>query len=364
MKLAPLFVIALVASGCVANSEEAGSVIATDTACDVSVNTLSAGTHSFDLRNEGSKVTEVYILAPGDRAVSEVENIGPGTSRTLTVELSAGDYEVACKPEMKGDGIRSALQVTGTTNTTALDPQLATSIATYRSYVREQADLAISQTTPFVAAVKAGNVEQAKALYGPSRVPWERIEPIAESFGDLDPRVDARENDVEEGTEWTGWHRLEKDLWVDGLQSDSGEIADQLLADLGELKTNVESVDLTASQISNGAQGLLDEVATGKVTGEEERYSHLDLLDFDANIVGAKVAIDSLRPTLQARDASLLTDLDSRFVDVQSALDQYRSGDSFVLYDTLTQDQIRDLANKVDALSVPISKVTEVVTTQ
>ncbi len=35
-----------------------------------------------------------------------------------------------------------------------------------------------------------------------------------------------------------------------------------------------------------GAVELLNEVSTSKVTGEEERYSHTDLWDFQANVEG------------------------------------------------------------------------------
>ena len=57
-----------------------------------------------------AKVTEFYVYAAGDRVMGEVENIAPGLTRDLIVELPAGTYETACKPGMIGKGIRSALQ--------------------------------------------------------------------------------------------------------------------------------------------------------------------------------------------------------------------------------------------------------------
>lgn len=339
-----------------------GSIVASESSCAVSTEKVDTGTHRFSITNNGSKVTEVEFLTQGDRAVGEAENIGPGTSRDLTVDLAPGEYQVACRPEMKGYGVRSKLTVTGTANTTTLVPALASAVASYRSYVSDQADQSIAVTQPFVDAVKAGDVNKAKALYAPSRVPYERIEPIAESFGDLDPAVDARAADLNEGDQWTGWHRLEKDLWVDGLKPDSGAIADGLMANLQKLKSQVSTLELTPSQISNGAQGLLDEVATSKVTGEEEAYSHTDLSDFLANIQGANVAIDSLRPYLQTKDPDLLDSIDTRFGNLISNLNRYKTGETFTPYDQLTQEQIRSLADQVEALSEPVSKVTAVVT--
>ena len=95
---------------------------------------------------------------------------------------------------------------------------------------------------------------------------------------------------------FTGYHRLEKDLWVDGLQADSGQIADQLMTDIKDLQSRVATVELTPVQLANGAKELLDEVATGKITGEEDRYSHTDLWDFKANVEGSQAAVAALRP--------------------------------------------------------------------
>jgi iron uptake system component EfeO len=138
------------------------------------------------------------------------------------------------------------------------------------------------------AAVKAGDVAKAKSLYAESRIPWEAVEPVAESFGDLDPKVDLREADLEAGQEWTGWHRIEKALWTDGDLSQTRPVADQLAADVRVLQERVATADLTVASIGNGAKELLDEVATGKITGEEEAFSHTDLVDFQANLDGAK----------------------------------------------------------------------------
>ena len=79
--------------------------------------------------------------------------------------------------------------------------------------MQDQSDQLVVKTQEFVDLYKAGDDEAARALYADARVHWERIETVAESFGDLDPRMDAREADLEPGQKWTGWHLIEKDLW-------------------------------------------------------------------------------------------------------------------------------------------------------
>jgi iron uptake system component EfeO len=117
----------------------------------------------------------------------------------------------------------------------------------------------------------------------------------------------------------------------------------------------------SASDIANGAKGLLDEVATGKVTGEEEYWSRTDLWDFQANVDGARVAWEGLRPLLQRKDKALDDQIATAFTDLQTLLDAQRKGDGFVTYDELSEDQVKELSDAVNALSEPLSKIAGVI---
>ncbi|TWG07869.1 iron uptake system protein EfeO [Saccharopolyspora dendranthemae] len=337
------------------------SVEAGDDSCKVSSTSAAAGTITFDVRNTGSQVTEFYLLGDGDKIVSEVENIGPGMNRQLVAQVpQGGKYTTACKPGMQGDGIRGEFTVTGSAQAVT-SPEAAQAVTAYKSYVDQQADALAAETGKFVQAVKSGDVEQAKALYPAARLPWERIEPVAESFGDLDPKIDGREADLEPGQQFTGYHRLEKDLWVTGPQPDTPAIADQLRADVDQLVAEAHGVELTPADAANGAKELLDEVATGKVTGEEEIFSHTDLWDFQANVAGAKQVVESLRPVLSSKDPELLAELDRNFGSVQALLDRYRTGEGFRLYQELRPEQVKELSESVNSLGEPLSKTAGVV---
>jgi len=338
------------------------AVNATDTACELSATTAKAGTVTFQITNSGSKVNEFYLYAEGDRIVSEVENITPGLSRQLKVEITEpGTFTTACKPGMVGDGLRGAFTVTGTAVKGSADSKVAKAITDYKAFVASEADEFVDGTKEFVAAVKAGNVAQAKSLYAQARHPWEAIEPVAESFGDLDPKIDGREDVIADGMAFTGYHRLEKDLWKDGLQKDSGAIADQLLADVTEIAAKSKTVEPTALSIANGAKALLDEVATGKITGEEERYSHTDLWDFDGNLEGSRQALAVLRPVITERDPALQKALDADFTELSSLLAKHKTGADYKSYTALTDADIKELTVSLDALSEQVSKVPGVV---
>jgi iron uptake system component EfeO len=354
-------------SGSATSSGAAGgpiAVTATDSECGVSSATAPAGTITFQVQNAGSKVTEFYVYGAGDRIVGEVENITPGLSRELKVEITEpGTFTTACKPGMVGDGIRAAFTVTGTAQPGSSDQKVAKAIADYKAYVAEQSAELVTGTEAFVAAVKAGDVAKAKALYTGARQPWERIEPVAESFGDLDPKIDGREDVVEEGLAFTGYHRLEKDLWVDGLKPDSAAIADQLLADVKTIAEKASAVDFTALSIANGAKELLDEVATTKITGEEERYSHTDLADMKANLQGSQAALEVLRPVITERQPDLATALDQAFAAINQAVDRHKNGADYIILTEVSADDIKSLTVNLDALAEQVAKVPGVVET-
>jgi len=344
------------------------TVDASDAACQLSGTEGGTGANTFVITNNGTKVTEFYVYGEGERVMGEVENISPGLQRKLIVQLGEpGTYQTACKPGMIGDGIRGDFKVTGETVKIDEAGKFKEASESYKRYVNSQTDALIAATQIFVDAVKKGDINAAKAQFPIARTYYERIEPVAESFpNDLDPRIDLREADLEPGQKWTGFHRLEKDLWVTGLQPDTNAMADQLMADVKELDTGVKAPTWTidSTQIAGGAQGLLDEIASSKITGEEDIFSHTDLWDFKANVDGSQTAVASVRPILDERNADLGKRVDGRFADVEALLEKYRQGDGFVSYDKVTEPQRQELSRAIDALSKEVSQVQGVIAPQ
>lgn len=385
-------VASLALTGCVPNagtSSQSIAVTASDDGCDVAQATAKSGSVTFSVKNSGDKVNEFYVLGSnGLTIVGEVENIAPGASRDLTVQVGPGDYFTSCKPGMIGSGVgQAAFTVSGDAIETSPAEDAVT--AQYIAYVKAQAEELVPKVQEFVDAYKAGDDEQARQLFPHARTSYERIEPTAEQFGDLDPKIDYRKpGAIEEGLPFTGFHRIEQDLWLDqAIQNYStaekdhypkddlvpmtpeqrAEVGDQLVADVTDLKDKVSSPDfsLTLADITEGAKGLLDEVAApdGKLPGEEDEFSHTDLYDFQANVKGAQVAFDTVRDlAVENGQKELTEELDQRFADMFALLKQYGSIDEgFVSYDTVDQSQRNELAAKLNALAEPMSKLTAAV---
>ncbi|HJR90120.1 MAG TPA: iron uptake system protein EfeO [Aeromicrobium sp.] len=237
----------------------------------------------------------------------------------------------------------------------------------YTKWVQDELAGLVKQTGEFVDAVKAGNDDEARAIYPNARTRWERVETIAAEFGDLDPAIDAREAGLQEGEEWTGWHRLEKDLWPARAENytpltdaEQAELADKLLADTKAIQKQGEDLKLTATDIVEGSQGLLEEIAGGKVTGEEEYWSRTDLWDFQANLDGAWKGFELLEPVIKGRDAKLAAKISYQFGAVQGLLDATKRGDEFVTYDKLTKEQVKAMSDAVNALGESMAQVSAV----
>jgi iron uptake system component EfeO len=213
--LAAAALLALLATACGSGDDapegaEAMTFTITDAGCDPQDAKAKAGPIDFQVESESSKVTELEIL-DGETILGEKENLTEGLDGSFALTLEEGEYIIRCNGAEEEDG---TLTVSGKLDTED-SPAVEKAIAEYRKYLEQNTDELVAATKPFVAAVIAGDVAKAKALYGAARIPYERIEPVAESFGDLDPRIDARENDVP-ANEFGGFHRIEKALWEEG----------------------------------------------------------------------------------------------------------------------------------------------------
>ncbi len=356
----------LTACGSGGSKSTAGSqklaVSLTDAGCSPANLKAKSGSITFAVSNGGTgKVSELELKNTKGIILGERENIVAGISGSFTLNLQPGHYVLNCPNGDTEDN--GTLVVNGKPTKaahTASSAQLAAATAGYKTYVEQQSAQLLAGTKQFVAALRAGDLAKAKELFGPVRFHYEAIEPVAESFGNLDPDIDARANDVAKPSEWRGFHRIEQILWVKGTTSGTAGYAAKLLADVTTLDTKVRTLSFQPAQLANGAVELLNEVANSKITGEEDRYSHTDLSDFEANLDGAEKAFDLLRPALVKQgDGALATTIANRFAAVHAGLAPYKRSTplGFALYGELTQPDRQKLSKLVGNLAEPLSTI-------
>jgi iron uptake system component EfeO len=339
-------------------------VVLSNEGCQASPAKVPAGPATFSIKNEGGSAVSEAELVRGTKILGEKEGLTPGLSGSFSLNLAPGDYEMYC-PHAKSE--RSPFTVTqGATGQPSSTPASGGAAALlskapdqYRRYVQSKTEELVALTAPFVAAVKAGKVAVAKARYAKARAPYESIEPVAESFGDLDLAIDGRDGDVPAGG-WSGFHRIEKQLWTAGDTTGMVPVADKLLADVKTLAVRIRTTTFQPAELANGATELLNEISKTKLTGEEERYSRTDLSDVDANLQGSQAAFDLLAPALEVSEPGLTSTIRTRFRDAGVLMQKHaQPGGEFIRYPAVTPAQIKELIVAFDALAEPLSKVGE-----
>ncbi|MDQ0392215.1 iron uptake system protein EfeO [Labrys monachus] len=330
-------------------------VAVTASTCEPNELTVPEGRNVFAITNKSNRAMEWEILQ-GVMVVEERENIAPGFTQKITARLDPGDYEITCGLLTNA---RGKLHVTALANAPKqAKPKLVDLIgplAEYKVYISGEVDELATQTKAFADAVKTGDLAKAQALYAPARTHYERIEPVAELFSDLDKAIDARADDFEKkeaDPAFTGFHRLEYTLFSGKTTEGLGALADRLVADVAQLQERVASLNIPPSKMVGGAAALIEEVASSKISGEEDRYSRTDLSDFQANIDGAKRIVDLLNPLTAKADATRQASIEADFAAVDTILAKYRTPDgTFKPYDALSETDRLALQKPVTALA-------------
>ncbi|CNE99854.1 iron uptake system protein EfeO [Yersinia similis] len=331
-----------------------------DKQCEPMALTVPAGKTQFIVHNVSQKGLEWEILK-GVMVVEERENIAPGFTQKMTANLEPGEYDMTCGLLSNPKGKLTVTAAAGEQASVKPDAMaLVGPIAEYKVYVTQEVAQLVSQTKAFTDAVKAGDLALARKLYAPTRQHYERIEPIAELFSDLDGSIDAREDDFEQKSadpKFTGFHRLEKILFGDNTTKGADKFADLLYQDTLELQKRITGLIFAPNKVVGGAVGLIEEVAASKISGEEDRYSRTDLWDFQANVDGAQKIVNLLRPLLEKSDKPLLQKIDANFKTVDSVLAKYRTKEGYESYEKLTDADRNAMKGPITTLAEDLAQL-------
>jgi iron uptake system component EfeO len=349
--------------GCAA-AQEASQPVAvtiTDKGCEPNTLSVPAGKTTFKIKNQSKRAVEWEIL-DGVMVVEERENIIPGFVQSLTADLKAGQYQMTCGLLTNPKGV---LTVTAAaTSASAREPSaldLVGPLAEYKVYVAKEVGDLVEQTKRFAEAVKAGKLDEARNLYAPTRQHFERIEPVAELFSDLDKSMDARADDFElkeNDPAFVGFHRIEKALFADKSTAGMWPLAERLVRDTQDLQGRLDGLTIPPAKMVSGASDLIEEVASTKISGEEDRYSGTDLSDFQANVDGAQKIFNLLRPLIAKRNSELETRIGANFSKVDTLLGRYRGPEGqFQNYDKLSASDRNALKGAITALAEDLSQL-------
>src|ERR1700744_3908527 len=340
------------------------SISLTPQGCQPKPAKVTAGDVQFNVTNkDASAVSEAELRTSNlSKILGEQENLTPGLSGGFELTIQPGTYEINCPGASQQHW---TFTVTGKTTSASWqsNPQLAAAVSSYSTYINQNTTELVSSSQTFCRAVDAGNLNQAKTLCPKARVYYERIEPVAEIWGSLDTEIDGRwENPVTVASQFIGFHKLEQLMWQNNTLTGAPALCSGLITDDQQLLTLVKSASYNPLEMASGATALINEAATAKISGEEERYSNTDLPVFKANVDGAMEVVSLFTPYLQKKDPSLLPQINQRDAALDKELRQSRAGPGYDdtgygEYSTVLDSGRRQLSTSVNALAEALSKV-------
>ena len=371
--LAAVTALALVAAGCSSGHDSAGATSAKTTAVTIDLTpagcapkpaTVSAGEVSFTVANKDADSVSEAELRTSDlsKILGEQENLTPGLSGGFSLNVQSGSYKINCPGAAQQHW---TFTVTGKKTAAAWqsNPQLTAAVSGYSAYINQNTADLVTHTQTFCRAIDAGNMTQAEVLYPQARIYYERIEPVAEIWGSLDTDIDGRwENPVTVASQFIGFHRIEQLMWEDNTLTGAARLCAGLVKNEQQLLTLVRAAQYNPLEMASGSTDLINEAATAKISGEEERYSNTDFPVFQANVDGAMEVVSLLQPYLKSKDPALLTEIGQRDAAITRLLAKYKASPGYddtgyVEYSTVLDTQRRQLSAGVNALAESLSKL-------
>ncbi|MFB3305891.1 iron uptake system protein EfeO [Pseudomonas sp. AMR01] len=334
-----------------------------DHACEPNALTVPAGHASFRIINRSDRAVEWEIL-DGVLVIEERENIAPGLSQIINANLLPGDYAITCGLLSNP---RGTLHVTPTAESDAqakAKPSMVAFIgplSEFRVYLSGQGSALVKAATALQHAIDAGDIAQAQALYVPAREAYQRLAPAAQRLAELDNAINARADYFEQREQdpaFSGFHRIEYSLFQQRSLDGLAPIAQRLVADVTTLKAQLLAQSLPPEQLVSIVVRNLNSLAEVRAaSGEEERYSHIDLNGFAANLDVAHKVVELMRPLLTQSADDLLPKIDSALAAFDAELDGFKVNNSYSAYDSVTADQRKQIADKAKALAVALDGI-------
>lgn len=336
--------------------------------CVLDTTTVPAGAVTFTVSNAGALGISHVELLKDQRIIGEKESVDPGEAPvSFTVTLDGGAYQIYC-PAAEIE--YQTLTVTGRLPTPATGPVAATfarGAKDFAPYVVNEMGHLNEAVKALDAAVQSGNVDGAKAAYAQARPFYERIQSsvdgyllpgftVGDNAGNLDYLIDMQEaTPVDPKVGWKGFHAIERDLWQAGaITAGTKALSAELVSNISTLTTTVTTLQFRPEDLANGAADQIEDVYNTKITGEEEAFSHLDFVDFAANVEGAQHAYALLRSGLNDIDSGLVQQIDQQFQDVLAMLDHYRDPAALGGYRIYTSDVRERDTPKLTAVIQPL----------
>jgi iron uptake system component EfeO len=323
--------------------------------CDPNELTVPAGTATFEIANASDRAVEWEIL-DGVMVVEERENIAPGFNQRLSAKLQPGDYAITCGLLSNPRGTLHVTPSAAATAAAAAQPTLTAFIgplAEYKVFLTLKANAFVKAATALADAVKAGDLDKARALYPSARAAYGEIEPEAARYADLHNSIDGLADYLaqrEADPAFTGLHRIEYGLFHENGTDGLAPIADRLVADATTLQQRLKEAKTGPADLAGNAERLASSVAAA-ITAGEDHYAGTDLAAFAANLDSMSKVVNLLAPVAPTGARELVDSLKADLASLKGEFDTFKQGDGYAAYAGVSADARKALADGFTTLA-------------
>jgi iron uptake system component EfeO len=302
---------AAVTAGCgapAASLSSSTSISFNDASCGGGWQLASPGWHTFEITSNAEYGAEVDLTDPANGAVyDELQNIGPGTTAPMRLDVGSGRYAFLCEVE-DFDPVKGPTVVVGghRAGTPAILPitynDLYPLAKAYATYTEAGLQVLASQTATLAADVRAGNLAAAKGEWLTAHLQYETLGAAYDAFGAYDDEIDGRADAVGTGSpNWTGFYRLEYGLWNGQPAGELIPVADTLNTDVDDLLAWWPSQQIPLVDIGLRTHEILENALEYQLTGHDDYGSGTTLATTLANIRATRYLLSLLHPLLARR---------------------------------------------------------------
>jgi high-affinity iron transporter len=271
------------------------------------------GRQTFQVRNGGSRTSEIYLIDPVSNAVyGEVEGIAPGTTRALIATVGTGSYAWRCVPNGGKAVTSAAVRVSSGGTTRAVLPvsekDLSAPLAAYRKYVdRGLADL-LTRTRALQSDIDAKKLDKAREDWLTAHQRYASLGAAYGTFADFDAKINGRTAGLAGGVTdpaFTGFHRIEYGLWHGASASALAPYAKRLTSDVAALREDFPKQDFDPGDLPLRTHEILENTLHRELSGNADYGSGTELATTEANLDGTRELLDLLRPLIDKRNAQV-----------------------------------------------------------
>jgi iron uptake system EfeUOB component EfeO/EfeM len=292
----------------------------------------TAGRVVFRIADRTAHVGEIYLFNPYSGVTVAQAALDPATTSSISMVLKVGRYQWSCRllgqPRLTSTVVTvGPAPVNGPAGPMVMIPvttqEMAGAITSYRAYVTQELNEDSSQVQLLGTAIATGQLATARSAWLTAHLTWHRMGGAFDAFGNLGLSIDGTADRLQDGVtsaQFTGFHKVEMDLWQNDNLMEAASDTATLLGDVKELAVQFRSVAIPATELPLRTHEILEDALRDELSGDDDYGSGTDMASVEADVDGTRELLSLLAPLLSQRAPGLDSTVTSELNTLDTAL--------------------------------------------